>query len=499
MLRRHRPDRRTPARRAVLGAAAVATSLVTTMAATGVAGQGPPAAARPHEPPSAAATQSPPNVVVLLLDDARLDDMSVLRDVRTRVANRGVTVTRHYAPFPLCCPARATLLTGRYAHNHGVLSNEAPGGGFAAFDDASTLATWLDPTYRTGLVGKYLNQYARPYVPPGWDEWMVPYRMYDYDHPEWWIARDALAGRELLSGYQTDTIGSLAADFVRRNAPSARPFFLMADIVAPHAGNPRDPDDPSMPTPSVSPIYRNRFAGEPLTDPSFNEADVTDKPAQLAPLTPAEIRAETEVNAQRRESLLSAQDALNDVIDALDDSGELSRTFVIVTSDNGYLLGEHRIRSGKMAPYEVANHMPLFIRGPGIPAGTSFSGLTSQVDLAPTIARMAAVPLRAAWRLDGESMLYRVRHPAAAPSSRPGVLLEATMPGDTDSWQYRGVVSGRWKYVERATGQVELYDLTADPYELDSLGADPAYAARRNRLAGILADLQDCAAAGCLG
>ncbi len=459
----------------------------------------PPGATHSSPARRAPAVQSPPNIVVLLLDDARLDDMSVLRDVRTRVANRGVTITRHYAPFPLCCPARATLLTGRYAHNHRVLSNEAPGGGFGAFDDSSTLATWLDPTYTTGLVGKYLNQYARPYVPPGWDEWMVPYRMYDYDHPEWWIDRGAVAERVLLSGYQTDTIGSLAADFVRRHASDAQPFFLMTDVVAPHAGTPRDPDDPSMPTPAVSPAYRNVFAGQPLQDPSFNEADISDKPAQLAPLTPAEIRAEAEVNAQRREALLSAQDALDAVIDALDESGELSRTFVVVTSDNGYLLGEHRIRSGKMAPYEVANHMPLYIRGPGIPAGTSFTGLTSQVDLAPTLARMAGVPLRSAWRLDGESMLYRLRHRTAAHSTRPGVLLEATVPGDTGSWQYHGVVSGRWKYVERASGAVELYDLTADPYELRSLGQDPAYAAARRHLAGILADLRDCAAAQCLG
>lgn len=493
MIRPHflRPTARALAGRVVasLLAASVAAALFAVSPAT--------EASAPSAPPPVAGAQARPNIVVILLDDARLDDMSVLHRVRARVAKRGVTVSRHYAPFPLCCPARATLLTGRYPHNHGVLSNHAPGGGFAAFDDTSTLATWLDPTYRTGLVGKYFNQYNRPYVPPGWDEWMVPFRMYDYSYPEWWVQRDGLAQQVSVPEYQTDALGTLAVDFIRRNAPRRRPFFLLASIVAPHAGNPVELDDPVQPTPAVADEYRDRFAGQPLTDPAFNEEDISDKPGRLAPLSPEEITGLTEVNAQRREALLSAQDVVDGVIDELRASGELDSTYVIVTSDNGYLLGEHRIRGGKVSPYEVANHMPLYIRGPGIRAGTTFTGLTSQVDLAPTIARMAGLDLEESWQVDGQSLLYRLRQPKAPRAKRPGLLLEATTQGDNSTWLYHGLVRGRWKYVERTDGFVELYDLRKDPFELTGLGADPAYAEVRARLSAILDGLRDCAASSC--
>ncbi|MEZ5094556.1 sulfatase [Nocardioides sp.] len=499
-----------------LGAVALAVALVAGLSPSSPAA--PPAespaaspAPRPSPGPTATALGGPvaavtaraqqrrPNIVLVVLDDARLDDMSILRHVRRRVGNQGVTVTRHYAPYPLCCPARATLLTGKYAHNHQVLSNTAPGGGFTAFDDRSTLATWLDPTYRTGLVGKYLNQYTRPYVPPGWDEWMVPHRMYDYSYDGWMVTRDGVTTDLSLPEYQTDALGELAVDFIRRNAPRAQPFFLFTSIVGPHAGNPAEPDDPSLPTPAVSATYRDRFAGRPLTDPSFDEADISDKPAQLAPLTPAEVTALTEVNAQRREAELSDQDVIDEILDALRDSGELDRTFVIVTSDNGYLLGEHRIRGGKVSPYEVANHMPLLIRGPGIPRRSTFHGLNAQVDLAPTIARMAGLRIAPSWRVDGQSMLYRLRHPQARWPQRPGILLEAATPGDTSTWLYQGLVRGPWKYVERSNGFVELYNLRRDPYELRSRGAEPAYAEVVARLGGVLDDLRACAAATCRG
>lgn len=443
--------------------------------------------------------QAAPNVVLLLLDDARYDDMSTLPEVARRVGDQGATFTRFYSSFPLCCPARATLLTGQYPHNHGVLSNVQPSGGFKEFRDASTLATWLDPTYRTGLIGKYFNQYAPPYQPPGWDEWMVPAATYNYTGSKWYLDRGAGGAYTTMTGYQTDRMADLSVGFIQRNAPSDQPFFLYTGIVAPHAGSPADPDDISgFPTPYVDPKYRDRFAGMRPRDPAFNEADVSDKPLQPSALTSAEVAGLTETNAQRREASLSAQDAITRVLDALEASGELDDTYVVFMSDNGYILGEHRIRGGKLAPYEVANRIPMMVRGPGITPGTVIDDTSAQVDFAPTVMAMAGQPIPSS--VDGQNLLPRLRDPAAVDDTRRAVVIEATnVKATTDPlpWLYHGVVSGSWKYIERENGKKELYNLNSDPSELTNLAGDPAYSAKRSDLAALLTTYRWCRGAAC--
>jgi len=412
--------------------------------------------------------------------------------VRQLVGAAGVTFTRFYAPFPLCCPARATLLTGQYAHNHRVLGNTAPGGGFTRFQDQSTLTTWLTPTYRTGLVGKYLNGYGPPYKPPGWDEWMVPSSMYGYTGSRWYVNRGTGGGYKTITGYQTDTMAALASEFVTRNAPRAEPFFLFVSLVAPHDGLPRDPDDVTgFPSPYVKPVYRDRFVGTTNTDPSFNEADVSDKPIRPALLSATEIRGITEHLQQRREAGLSIDDAVARIVNALTASGELADTYLIFASDNGLMLGEHRIRGGKKTPYEVANRVPFMVRGPGIPPGSLVHRVAAQVDVAPTVMRMAG--LTAPSSVDGMGLLGLMRNPGSD-LARRGVLLEATANSDTLSppWVYRGVVDGRWKYVERTTGRKELYDLETDPYELVNVAGRAAHAQRQQSMATLLAALRDC-------
>jgi N-acetylglucosamine-6-sulfatase len=450
------------------------------------------------KPVRALAVQTQPNVVVVMLDDMRYDDLSTLPRIRSRIGDAGASFTHFYAPFPLCCPARSTLLTGQYAHNHGVLSNTAPTGGFHEFEDSSTLATWLTPTYRTGLIGKYLNGYFPPYRPPGWDEWVVPKTMYGYFNKDWYVARDATAGFQTVSGYATDTMGQFAAEFITRNAASATPFFLYTNLVAPHEGQPRDPDDiTGFPTPFVKPSYRDVFKGLQDSDPSFNEADVSDKPVKPGPLSQAEINGLTESNAQRRESELSGQDAVDRIMDALQASGELNDTFVVFMSDNGYILGEHRIRGGKLAPYEVANRVPLMVRGPGIDPGTQIATSASQVDFAPTVMEMAGLSAPAS--VDGVSLLDAARNPGT-PFTHPPVVIEATNTSaktDPLPWAYHGVVQDGLKYVVRANGKKELYDLSADPFELQNVAGKAAYATRQQQLAQLLTQYQFCAGATC--
>ena len=435
---------------------------------------------------------------MILLDDLRYDDMSTLQTVQRRVGDAGATFTRFYAPFPLCCPARATLFTGQYPHNHGVLSNVQPSGGFREFSDTSTLATWLTPTYRTGLIGKYFNAYTPPYTPPGWDEWAVPKSMYGYTGPSWYVNQGVGGSYKSYPGYQTDTMGNLAVDFISRNAPSDEPFFLYTSLVAPHAGTPKDPDDiAGAPTPYVKPSYRDTYAGLGNADPSFNEADVSDKPLKPKPLTAAEVTKLTETNAQRRESALSARDVVVRVLDALGSAGELDNTYVMFMSDNGYILGEHRIRGGKVAPYEVANHVPFMVRGPGITPGTVIDDVTAQVDFAPTILAMAGAGDRSS--IDGVSLLPKMLDPTLS-LGRDAVVIEATdIKASTDPlpWAYNGVVSGTWKYVERNGGKRELYDLAADPYELVNVAGRSNYAAVQSQLAETLTEKKFCVGAAC--
>jgi N-acetylglucosamine-6-sulfatase len=138
--------------------------------------------ARPAPAPPQAAGAERPNIVVVMADDMRVDDLAFAPALRRLVADHGVTFTNSFAPYPLCCPNRASFLTGQYAHNHGVYWHEPPWG-YGSFDDSRTLATSLrDAGYRTGFIGKYLNRYgvdrskvsgqpSHRFVPPGWSDW----------------------------------------------------------------------------------------------------------------------------------------------------------------------------------------------------------------------------------------------------------------------------------------------------------------------------------------
>lgn len=443
--------------------------------------------------------QTKPNIVLVLLDDARYDDLVAMPEVVDLIGDAGAALTRFYAPFPLCCPARATLLTGQYAHNHGVVSNVAPTGGWLEFNDSSTLATWLDPTYRTGLVGKYFNEYRAPYVPPGWDEWMVPRAMYSFDFATWFVKQDESPGSDQrIHGYQTDTMGDLASDFINRNAPSDEPFFLYTSIIAPHSASPDDPDDPvGIPTTSPKPSYRDAFLGAVNLDPSFNEKNVSDKPNRPARLGSAAITGLTEAFQQRREAELSAQDAIVQIINALEAQGELNDTYLVFMSDNGHTLGEHRIKYGKVNPYEVTNRVPMMVRGPGIPPGIVLTDATSQIDFAPTVLAMAGVDGPTS-TIDGSDLLPLLTGTGGL--SRSAILIEATdvsVHSDPMPWQYHGIVNSRWKYIERSTGKRELYDLARDPYELVNVVDRPRRAKKVAHLATLLDADRFCSGDAC--
>lgn len=450
--------------------------------------------------PSAAGRASRPNIVVIETDDQTLESLRVMANVRRLIADQGATFENSVVSFALCCPSRATLLTGQYAQNHGVQDNGPPSGGYDRLDHTNTLAVWLQRAgYATVLVGKYLNGYgrrSRAVVPPGWSEWHGGVRLAYLGHTLSENGRLVSYGE---GSYQTDVYARLAVEAIRRRARSEQPFFLWLTPFAPHVGGPADPDDPpSLKTPSPAPRHRDLFAFEPLPPAlSLNEEDVSDKPAgiQRRPLLDAvQLAAIREAYQQRLESLLAVDEAVAAVVAELKRSKALERTVIFFTSDNGFFHGEHRITNWKVLPYEPAIRVPLLVRGPGVPPGLHLQQLVANVDLAPTIVELAGAQPRR--RMDGQSLLPLLRDPGLEWGR--DILIEGPpRAASLGARAFTGLRTPRFAYTEYADGSRELYDLGSDPDELQSLHADPAYDPLEAELARRLAELRTCSGSAC--
>jgi arylsulfatase A-like enzyme len=445
-----------------------------------------------------AAAQARPNILVLMTDDQTYDSMAVMPKTRALIGDRGTTFTRSFVNYSLCCPSRSTLYTGQYAHNHGVLGNKLPLGGFTRLDTSNWLPLWLQSAgYRTMHVGKFLNGYGRDApaaVPPGFSDW---YGMVDpstYLYYGFTVLENGVP-RTYPGVYSTDFVTTRASELIASAAPSKQPFFMSVAFLAPHTGGPREPDDPAgFATPHVAPKYKDAFASTALpTPPSFNEADMSDKPLALQARPPiGAVRAAKiqEAYQQRLESLLSVDDGVASILRTLRDTGELDNTLILFTSDNGYFHGEHRIPSGKLLVYEPSIHLPLLMRGPGVPRDAVAKQLVTNADLAPTILDAAgATPGKPQ---DGRSLLDLLGHPGVEWGRE--LLIEG---GTAQGLTFTALRNYRWKYVEHLDGERELYDLVNDPYELQSLHARPRYASLQRRLAARLHVLATCVGRSC--
>jgi arylsulfatase A-like enzyme len=466
-------------------------------------------AAFPAALPAAAATapadgpHPPPNVVVFMTDDQTLRSMSAMPQTRELIGARGTTFTHAVVNNPRCCPSRATFLTGQYSHNHGVLTNGPPSGGWPALRGTDNwLPSWLQAAgYRTAHVGKFMNRYGLDdplEVPPGWDEWYATvdpttYRYYGYTVNE--NGRLHTYGRDQdPESYSTDFIVRRSEELVGRLSATGQPFFLSVAFLAPHTGSPREPGDPlGIGTPAVAPRHRGLFAWVPLPfSASFDEADISDKPAwaRRPRLGAGALARITALYRQQLESLQAVDEAVNGVVSSLRAAGVLDRTLIVFTSDNGYLAGEHRIAHGKAQIYEPAIRVPLLMRGPGVPRGARRRQLVSNADLAPTI--IDATGARARRVLDGRSLLPLARDPLLGRDR--AVLIEVARGARVRSTAIR---TTRWLYAEHASGARELYDLRADPDELESLHRDPAFDAVRVALSLRLHALTRCGGRDC--
>ncbi|HEX6668814.1 MAG TPA: sulfatase, partial [Gemmatimonadales bacterium] len=443
-----------------------------------------------------ASHSGPPHVILITTDDQTVRDMIALPKTQALVGAAGATFRNAYASYPLCCPARATLLTGQHAHNHGVLGNLPPEGGYSALRDGETVPVWLQSrNYRSIHIGKMPNGFGatdQTNVPPGWKPFPGDGEFYGFlpDPPS------AYTGFKLNENgvpvtygeldYQTDTYGQIAVQRIGAHFSvfPNRPLYMQVHFFAPH--------DPATPAPR----HVGAFATAQLpVDKAFNEKNIRDKPSWLRAVKRMGPGLRGKVLTRYRtrlESLLSVDDAVEGIVSELEAQGELDETYLVFTSDNGYMQGQQRLHQGKFVAYDPSSKVPLLIRGPGIPAGASTKELVSNVDIVPTI--LDAAGAQAGIAQDGRSMLPFARKPALR-SMRP-VLLETGQPiGISDPAsasgsppkaksairaknldmdgtaqlakvvkppKYRAIRTGRYLLVKYSDGGRELYEMSTD-------------------------------------
>jgi N-acetylglucosamine-6-sulfatase len=440
-----------------------------------------------------------------MTDDQTAASLSTMGSVNTLLAGEGTKFDQAIDSFPLCCPSRATNLTGQYAHNHGVLHNSPPFGGFIQLDSTNTLPVWLEGAgYRTMHVGRYLNGYEAKYgIPPGWSDWIGLPHSAAFNYVTWKAFDNGVLksypDAEHPGEYLTDFETRRAVDLIDDASPGDQPFFLSLWYTAPHRGSPRDPDDHARPgSPSPAPRHRDAYAGVRMPrSPSFNERSMYDKPQVVAdrPRLSPELAAGVEENwRQENEALMAVDEGVAQVVEALRRNGELENTLIVFMSDNGFMHGEHRALAEKVLPYEESIRIPLVLRGPSVPRTRLDRRLVANVDVASTILDATdVVPGRVQ---DGRSLLELLADPGAEWGR--DILIE-NGNGANGVPTYRGIRTYRFLYVEhRTTGEFELYDLQKDPYELESVDGHARYAKVQRDLHSRLRELVSCAGVDCL-
>lgn len=503
-------------------------------------------ASSPEPERAAGAAPARPNIVVVMTDDqdartldpvpglpefdtgCRAPKGTVMPCVHQLLRERGVTFARHTAAFPLCCPSRATYITGQYPHNHTVRGN----GQYGRLDKERILPVWLQQAgYATAYAGKYQGPTFVPYGDPahpdgrpkGWDRFwglidaaagVSAYNFFNYV-----IDADGVPEPHgsAEADYQTDVLTAKATGFIEaQEARDEQPFFLSVGYVGPHWANPPgtadDPDIPALaegvpafeasqspPVPAprhLDELRRFREAGlRAVRTPAFNEEDVSDKPAFVrgqAPLSDADVARIDRWYHRRLASLLSIDEGVREIVETLRRRGELENTYFLFTSDNGWLEGSHRLAYQKQHAYEESSRLPMIVAGPDLATGATVQEPSSNVDVAATVLGLAGAGPNAGFELDGVDLSTYLR----APSRRTGrAVFQETAEGPGG---YAGVRTERWRFVEYNTGERELYDLREDPYELRSRHDDPALRDVRERLARLVEDFRTCRGAACV-
>ena len=413
-----------------------------------------------------------PNIIIILTDDMALADLPYMPTVQAELVSKGMEFQNAFVSHSTCCPSRASIMTGMYPHNHGVVRN---GDGFAVFssngDESKTTAKTLqDNGYRTVLIGKYFNDYGlvnNTYIPQGWNEWysaLPNLGYYDYNLN---VNGVVVKYGSTESDYQTDVHAGMAVDAINRLQTDTRPLFMYLSLKAPHE--------------PATAAARHNTAYSMLTAPrkaNFNETDVSDKPVwirELATISGKGISTIDDDYRKRLRTLLGADEAVGSVLNALAAQGQLENTYILFMSDHGWHQGEHRLRSGKGTAYEESLRIPFVIRGPDVLQGAKNSNFVITNDIMPTLLEVAGV--RIPTYIDGRSIMALMTGAGSGANWRQQFLVEAAFSpvneiSAVEPPHYYAVRTTKYTYVYYIdTGETELYDNVADPSQVSSLHA----------------------------
>ncbi|MFZ1702337.1 MAG: sulfatase-like hydrolase/transferase [Pyrinomonadaceae bacterium] len=436
-----------------------------------------------------------PNFVVILADDLdlKLDALNYMPNLQTLMAQQGTTFTQSLVTESLCCPSRTTILRGQYVHNHQIYINGYPNGGYQKFfeigHENSNLGSWLQNSgYNTAYLGKYLNGYplqgSRTHVPIGWNQWIGGLGDGIYEMNEYSLNENGTVTNygNSDSEYLTDVLSNKAVNLINQSSTNTTPFFIYLNPTAPHA--------PANPATRHETLFPNVQTPQ---SPSFNEADVSDKPADIRNrplLTQQQINGMSGTYRNRIRSMQAVDEMIASVIQALQASGKLNNTYIVFASDNGFHIGQHRLPVGKGTAYEEDIVVPLIIRGPNVPANRTLNDyMIGNIDFAPTFADIAGVNVPSF--VDGRSFKSLLTNDAPPANQwRKYFLIEQypfstaevgddfagfvpdTARGKVNIGATEPIITAvrttRYKYVEWFTGERELYDLQNDPYELEN-------------------------------
>ncbi|MGA7396902.1 MAG: sulfatase [Solirubrobacterales bacterium] len=510
---------------------------------------------------AAANAATRPNIVVIQTDDQPVEqfknrwrdlynrDRTIMPNTMRLIRNEGVSFAKYITPFPLCAPSRASLLSGQYAQNHGVIRIGGPRGGWESFRtnriNRENLPVWLQRAgYHTSHFGKFMNNYGgvdsnpETVVPPGWDRWVSDAtdnstrEFYGYQQnidgvvtprlglPDY----DLIGGKDPIGcpdlglsvcNYHSESMSSQASDEIRKSGSD--PFFLQIDYHTPHG----DTRPPVGPEPAIQ-DYDKAIKTPTPKAPGYNEADISDKTSFVrsqSRLTRGEIQQLTLEYRKSVEALQSVDRGVKEIIDALSDTGKLKNTYVIFTSDNGFFLGQHRIHRGKLLPYEASLRVPFVMRGPGIKPKSTSHELVANQDVTPTILQLTGAKAKS--RIDGRSLKpfwkktrKTTRRPVLLSSYQQATTL---IPGDypdeppvvipdkagariaakAANQNYVGIRVGPYKYVEYEEGERELYVLSQDPAELENRFGKRRYSKVQKYLDAELGKLRACKGSSC--
>jgi arylsulfatase A-like enzyme len=406
--------------------------------------QHPGVAAERTATPTPEAAARRPNVLVIVTDDQRADTLEVMPETQAWFAAQGTSFAQGFASTPLCCPSRASIFTGRYTHNHGVLNNSMA----SQLNHRSTLQRYLQEAgYRTAIAGKFLNGWNLFEDPPYFDRWAI----FDENASYYEVPFNVNGEIQTVRGYSTSFIEDQAIRFLSEfERTDARPWLLYVTVFAPH-------------TPyTAAPKYDDSPVPEWKTNPAVKEKDLSDKPpwlreAELGPTGGEWTRRE------QLQTLMSVDDLIGRLTRQLDHLDEQEPTLAFFLSDNGYFWAEHGLL-GKSHPYTQAVQIPFLLRWDGhVVAGAEDDSIVSTVDVAPTVLAAAGIRPSTRYPVDGRNLI--------GSSPRVRVLLEYFTDPVRPAPDWASIRTSSYQYVEHyGTGGRaifrEYYDLVQDPWQL---------------------------------